>query len=194
MIDAVIKTELDGVFIINNKVYHDKRGCFIENYREDEFNSLIPNNIKFVQDNISKSHNKNVIRGLHYQLKYPQAKLVSVLNGAVLDVIVDIRKNSKTYGKYITIELCAFDGQSIFIPEGFAHGFRTLLDVDNIISYKTTNVYHPDDAYTIYWNDPFINIDWQFNNKENIIISESDNAAKCLCNIDQHYLPVVDNV
>jgi dTDP-4-dehydrorhamnose 3,5-epimerase len=196
MIKNITKTSLDGVLIVNNIVHNDSRGSFMENYREDEFNLMVYNCSNFVQDNVSLSHNRNVIRGLHYQLKYPQDKLVSVLNGAILDVVVDIRKDSPTFGKYISVILTAFDGKSIFIPKGYAHGFRTLYDGNNVVSYKTTEKYHSDDAYTIYWNDPNININWQFtyNEENNVRMSDSDKNAKCLNQIDTAYLPVVDMI
>ena len=196
MITSITKTKLDGVLIIQNKVYNDLRGCFLENYREDTFNSEVCNCNRFVQDNISLSNGKNVIRGLHYQLKHPQAKLVSVLDGCILDVVVDIRKDSPTFKQYVYIILEAFDGKAVFIPEGFAHGFKTLNDGHNIVNYKTTDIYYANDAYSIAWNDQAINIDWSFKidvQCEDIYkivnISEKDKNAPSLKNIDINLLP-----
>jgi dTDP-4-dehydrorhamnose 3,5-epimerase len=197
MIDYTFNTSLEGVLIIKNKVYGDNRGCFLENYHKDAFESVINCGSTFIQDNTSLSKGKNVIRGLHYQLQYPQAKLVSVLGGSILDVIVDIRKDSPTFKQYISIVLKAFDGQAIYIPKGYAHGFRTLTDGYNIVCYKITAEYHPNDAYSINWNDSDINIDWLFNNKDeqNLIeISEKDKNAPYLKDIDSKYLPSLNTL
>ena len=201
MITGITKTELPGVLVIQNKVFGDPRGFFLENYREDTFNSEVRGDTKFVQDNISLSNGRNVIRGLHYQLKYPQGKLVSVLGGSILDVVVDITKDSPTYGKHVEILLEEFLGQSIFVPPGYAHGFRTLDEGRNIVCYKTTEVYHPEDAYTIQWNDKALGIDWLFAYDEihqgsdisNIVKqSDQDKNAPCLNVIDRKYLPTLD--
>ena len=129
---------------------------------------------------------------------YPQAKLVSVLNGLILDVIVDIRKDSPTFGEHVSVILEAFDGKTVFIPEGYAHGFKTLSDGNNVVSYKTTNIYYPNDAYIIAWNDLDIGIDWLFTIEELqqctkdfdinkiIKISDQDKNARRLNEIDKN--------
>jgi len=201
MITGITKTKLAGVLIIQNKIHGDLRGCFLENYREDAFNYSVSDNTKFVQDNISLSRGKNVIRGLHYQLGHPQDKLVTVLAGLILDVVVDITKDSPTFGQHISVILQAFDGQSIFVPRGYAHGFKTMDKGNNIVCYKTTNIYHPEDAYTIQWNDEKLGIDWLFTTDEiaqnpdiNTLVkmSNQDRNAPCLNVIDKNYLPTLN--
>lgn len=166
-----IKTELDGVYIIESSVYKDDRGFFTESYVAGDFKEIeIP--YEYVQDNLSFSK-KGVLRGMHYQLKpYPQDKYVFVVKGKILDVVVDIRKNSSTYKKYIKIELSNSTGKSLFVPQGYAHGFLALEDTH--LYYKVTNPFFKDLDRSIRWNDPDIGIDWGI---ENPIISDKDKNA-----------------
>jgi len=168
----VENTHIDGLRIVKPRVFNDERGYFFEAYNEEKFkaNAL---NTKFVQDNVSKS-SKGVLRGLHFQNPpFAQGKLVSVLRGAVLDVAVDIRKNSPTYGQYYKIELSETNKLQFYIPEGFAHGFLTLED-NTIFSYKCTNIYNKDSEESLFWNDSNLGIDWGINNP---LVSDKDQLA-----------------
>ncbi len=172
-----IKTELDGVIIVEPRVFEDARGYFFESYNEAEF---IKNGIqnKFVQDNQSKS-SYGVVRGLHCQLgEFAQAKLVRVLQGRVLDVAVDIRKNSPTFGKYVAVELSDENKRQLFIPRGFLHGFSVLSETA-VFAYKCDNLYAPHAEFGIRFDDPDIGIDWQVPT-DKIITSAKDNIAKGL--------------
>lgn len=163
------KTSIEGVYVITPKVYGDKRGYFFESYNKKDFlNAGI--NIDFVQDNESKSH-RGVLRGLHFQKKYPQSKLVRVVKGEVFDVAVDLRKNSKTFGKYESVILSEENQKQFLIPKGFAHGFLVLSDEAKFV-YKCDDFYHPEDEGGIIYNDPDININWPF--LDNIELSEKD--------------------
>lgn len=169
----IIETELSGLLIIQPNVFKDARGYFYESYNKKLFHQ---HGIKdeFVQDNQSLSQ-KNVVRGLHFQHPpFAQAKLVRVIKGAVLDVVVDIRKNSPTYGKSFCIELTEDNFLMLYIPVGFAHGFATLED-NTIFSYKCSNFYNKASEDTILWNDPTLNIDWKI---QNPLLSEKDKAGK----------------
>ncbi len=169
----IIETELKGLLIIEPVVFKDERGYFYESYNKKLFHEY---DIKdeFIQDNQSLSQ-KNVIRGLHFQHPpYAQAKLVRVIKGSVLDVVVDIRKNSPTYGKTFSIELTEENFLMLYIPIGFAHGFATLQD-NTIFAYKCSNSYNKLSEDTILWNDPTLNINWQV---ENPILSEKDKKGK----------------
>ena len=172
-----IKTELDGVVIVEPRVFEDERGYFFESYNEAEFiKNGIPN--KFVQDNQSKS-SYGVVRGLHCQLgEFAQAKLVRVLHGRVLDVAVDIRKNSPTFGKYVAVELSDENKRQLFIPRGFLHGFSVLSDTA-VFAYKCDNLYAPHAEFGIRFDDPDIGIDWKIP-ADKIITSAKDNIAKAV--------------
>lgn len=172
-----IKTELDGVVIVEPRVFEDERGYFFESYNEAEFiKNGIPN--KFVQDNQSKS-SYGVVRGLHCQLgEFAQAKLVRVLHGRVLDVAVDIRKNSPTFGKYVAVELSDENKRQLFIPRGFLHGFSVLSDTA-VFAYKCDNLYAPHAEFGIRFDDSDIGIDWKIP-ADKIITSAKDNIAKGL--------------
>ncbi len=168
----VLKTNIEGLLLIEQKVFSDERGYFLEAYNKRTFekNGLLMN---FVQDNVSKS-SKHVLRGLHFQNPpFAQGKLVSVLQGAVLDVAVDIRKNSATYGKHFSVELTESNGKSLWIPEGFAHGFLSLQD-ETIFSYKCTNYYSKESEGSILFNDKHLNINWGVSDP---IISDKDKKA-----------------
>ena len=164
-----IKTEIEGVYILEPKIFGDNRGYFFESYNENEFkaNGL---NYKFVQDNESKSK-KGVLRGLHFQKTFPQAKLVRVLDGEVFDVAVDLRKDSKTYGKWVGVILSSENKRQFMIPRGFAHGFIVLSE-SATFTYKCDEFYHPEDEDGIMYNDPDVGVKWPFDGE--IILSEKD--------------------
>lgn len=166
-----IKTEIDGVIIVETKVFGDNRGYFMETYEERKF-AEGGITAKFVQDNQSKS-TKGVLRGLHFQKTHPQAKLVRVIKGEVYDVAVDLRKDSQTYGKYVGAILSEENKKQFFIPRGFAHGFLVLSD-EAEFCYKCDDFYHPEDEGGLMWNDPEIGIDWPFDGIENLNLSEKD--------------------
>lgn len=172
-----IKTEIDGVVIVEPRVFEDARGYFFESYNEAEF---VANGIanKFVQDNQSKS-SYGVVRGLHCQLgEHAQAKLVRVLQGKVLDVAVDIRPESPTFGKHVAVELSAENKRQLFIPRGFLHGFSVLSE-EAVFAYKCDNLYCKDAEFGIRFDDPEIGIDWKVP-ADKIITSEKDRIAKGL--------------
>lgn len=165
------KTSLEGVFIIQPKVFGDDRGFFMESYNAERY-AEAGIDASFVQDNVSQSK-RGVLRGLHFQTgEYAQGKLVQVIRGRVWDVAVDIRKDSATYGKWFGVELSADSLAQFWIPAGLAHGFVTLED-DTIFSYKCTAPYAPDHEGGIIWNDPTLKIDWPIDPRE-IIVSEKD--------------------
>lgn len=169
---TVTETKLPGCFIIEPKVFVDSRGYFFESFNQNRFNELIGNNVNFVQDNESQS-SRGVLRGLHYQIgEFSQAKLVRVMEGRVLDVVVDLRENSKTFGKQLSIELSDTNKKQLFIPKGFAHGFVVLSDIA-IFSYKCDNYYNKLAEGGIIYNDKFLNIDWKLKESE-FIISDKD--------------------
>ena len=172
-----IKTEIDGVVIVEPRVFEDARGYFFESYNEAEF---VANGIanKFVQDNQSKS-SYGVVRGLHCQLgEHAQAKLVRVLQGKVLDVAVDIRPESPTFGKHVAVELSDENKRQLFIPRGFLHGFSVLSE-EAVFAYKCDNLYCKDAEFGIRFDDPEIGIDWKVP-ADKIITSEKDRIAKGL--------------
>lgn len=154
-----IQTDIPDLLIIEPKVFGDDRGFFYESFNRRRFAELIGRDTDFVQDNHSRSA-KGVLRGLHYQIQHPQAKLVRVVQGAVLDVSLDIRKSSPTFGKHVAVELSAENKRMVWIPEGFAHGFVVLSDVAEFL-YKTTDYWYPEHERSILWNDPALAIDWQ---------------------------------
>lgn len=168
----VVKTEIPGVLIIEPKVFGDDRGYFMESFNAREFTEKTGIDITFVQDNESKSR-FGVLRGLHFQLPpYTQSKLVRVVRGKVLDVAVDIRKGSPTYGKYVTCEMTEENKRQFFVPKGFAHGFCVLSE-EAIFQYKCDDFYHPEAEGAIAWNDPDISIKWPVE-AEKVILSEKD--------------------
>ena len=165
-------TPIKDLLIINPSVYNDERGYFLESYNEKTFQNGIGNQVQFVQDNQSFS-SKGVLRGLHYQTgEHAQAKLVRVLQGEVLDVAVDVRPNSKTYGEHFSILLSAENQKQFFIPRGFAHGFL-VLSATATFFYKCDNFYNKESEGGLIYNDPSLNIDWKFP-KEELIISDKD--------------------
>lgn len=162
---------IEGLCVIEPAVHGDSRGYFMETYNQNDMheNGL---NMVFVQDNQSMS-TKGVLRGLHYQKKYPQGKLVRVIKGSVFDVAVDLRKDSKTFGKWFGIELTEDNKKQFYIPEGFAHGFLVLSDVAEFC-YKVTDFYHPGDEGGLMWNDPTIGIEWPLDGIDEIKLSDKD--------------------
>lgn len=167
----IIETEIQGVFIIEPKVFGDSRGYFFESFSKKEFESRI-GPVEFVQDNESKS-GYGVVRGLHFQKPpHAQAKLVRVVKGKVLDVAVDLRKDSPTYGKHVTVELSEDNHRQVFIPKGFAHGFSVLSE-EAVFQYKCDDYYAPETEGAVAWNDPELNIDWRVP-ADMMILSEKD--------------------
>ena len=168
----IIETKIEGVYLIKPKIFKDERGYFFESFNQKKINKKT--NVSFVQDNQSLS-SKNILRGLHFQKPpFAQDKLVSVIKGSVLDVVVDIRVNSKTYGKYIIEELNEENHHQLFIPTGMAHGFLSL-EEHTIFSYKCSNFYNRESEGALKWNDPDLNIKWPISNP---ILSEKDENAK----------------
>lgn len=170
-----IETDILGVYIIESEIYKDNRGYFQESYHYENFKKAGLEMI-FVQDNESKSK-KGVLRGLHFQTKYSQGKLIRVLEGEVFDVAVDIRKESRTFGKWTSAILSSENKRMFYIPEGFAHGFLVLSD-DAIIAYKCTQVYNKEYEDGIIWNDKGLNINWPLNLVDEVILSDKDMKLK----------------
>ncbi len=178
----VIKTEIEDVLIIEPRVFSDSRGFFFESYNKARYQADVINK-EFVQDNISVSK-KNVLRGLHYQLEQPQGKLVSVLEGEVFDVAVDIRKGSPTFGQWAGVILSAENRRQLYVPEGFAHGF-CVMSSTAIFSYKCTAGYRPDDEHTLLYSDPSIGVNWPC---ESPSLSDKDKEGLSLVDLE-FYLP-----
>ena len=177
----VKNTLLDGVKIITPTIFEDERGYFFESYKAPIFkNNDLP--INFVQDNEVKS-TKGVLRGFHYQFNRPQGKLVRVISGSILDVAVDIRKGSPTFGQSEIVHLTAENNKMLYIPEGFAHGYL-VTSSESIVIYKCTDIYDPNDQYGIIWNDETIGVDWTYDSP---ILSEKDLMLPALN--DQQFLP-----
>lgn len=154
----VIQTAIPDVLIIEPVVYGDERGFFFESFNKKKFAELVGRDMDFVQDNHSRSV-KNVLRGLHYQIQHPQGKLVRAVKGSVLDVAVDIRRSSPTFGKHVAAELSAENKRMMWIPEGFAHGFVVLSEFAEFL-YKTTDYWYPEHERCIRWDDQELGIDW----------------------------------
>ena len=171
------ETEIEGVYIIEPIVFGDNRGYFMETYNYNEFKEAGLDMV-FVQDNQSKSK-KGVLRGLHFQKTHSQGKLVRVIEGEVFDVAVDLRKDSKTYGKWVGVILSKDNKKQFYIPEGFAHGFLVLSD-EAEFTYKCTDFYHPEDEGGIAWNDPDIGVKWPMEGIEKVILSDKDKNNKKL--------------
>jgi dTDP-4-dehydrorhamnose 3,5-epimerase len=173
------ETDLKGVYIIEPKVYGDNRGYFMETYNANDFKEAGLNMV-FVQDNQSKSK-KGVLRGLHFQIKYPQGKLVRVLSGSVFDVCVDIRKGSPTFGKWHGVILTGENKKQFYVPAGCAHGFLVLSD-EAEFAYKCTDFYHPEDEGGIIWNDPAIGIEWPLEGIGEVLLSDKDKKLPGIVN------------
>jgi len=164
---------IPDILLLEPRVHGDARGFFYESFNEARFKKLIGHEVSFVQDNHSRS-GKGVLRGLHYQVKQPQGKLVRVVQGEIFDVAVDIRKSSPTFGKWVGATLSAENKTQLWIPEGFAHGFVVLSDTAEVL-YKTTGYYAPEHERTILWNDAALAIDWQ--GVREPILSDKDKAG-----------------
>jgi dTDP-4-dehydrorhamnose 3,5-epimerase len=179
----IVKTEIPGVIILEPKVFQDDRGFFMETYQKQKY-AEAGITTTFVQDNYSFSQ-KNTLRGLHYQYPHAQAKLVQVLQGSVLDIAVDIRRGSPTFGKWISIELTENNNKQFFIPAGFAHGFVVLSETATF-TYKCSDFYSPADEKGILFSDSELDIDWP---QEKFILSEKDREYPCLRLIPPEHLP-----
>ncbi|QDT43548.1 dTDP-4-dehydrorhamnose 3,5-epimerase [Gimesia alba] len=169
------QTDFPGLCVITSQVFSDKRGFFKETYQQQRYQEAGINET-FVQDNFSHSSG-GILRGLHYQIKRPQAKLVFVIQGEILDVCVDLRKNSPTFGKSFQIKLTAENHQQLFVPAGFAHGFYVLSPQADFM-YKCSDYYFPEYERTLLWNDPALEIDWPLNGEP--ILSEKDQMGRPL--------------
>lgn len=168
-----IKTEIPDVWVCEPKVFADARGYFMETWRAADFNEHIGHEVNFVQDNQSMS-SRGVLRGLHFQKgEFSQAKLVRVLQGTVVDVAVDLRQASPTFGKYVMVELSAENKRQLFIPRGFAHGFQVISDTA-VFTYKVDNIYAPQAECSIRYDDPKIGIAWPITNPQELLLSEKD--------------------
>ena len=168
----IISTEIPDVLIIEPQIFSDDRGLFFESFNLKKFTEKTSINVNFVQDNHSYSK-KHVLRGLHYQITQPQAKLVRAVVGNIFDVAVDIRKNSPTFGKWVGYEISAENKRQIWIPSGFAHGFVVISEAAEVL-YKTSYYYSPQGERTILWNDADLNIDWQMNTQPIISTKDAD--------------------
>ncbi|MBP3440231.1 MAG: dTDP-4-dehydrorhamnose 3,5-epimerase [Tidjanibacter sp.] len=174
----VLRTDIEGVLIIEPTIHGDSRGYFMESFSQRDFAAQTGVEVRFVQDNESRSR-RGVLRGLHFQREpHAQAKLVRVVSGRVLDVAVDIRPESPTFGKYVAVELSGTNHRQLFIPKGFAHGYVVLED-DTVFQYKCDEYYHPESEGGIAWNDPQIGIEWPLAESE-IILSEKDSNRPTL--------------
>lgn len=175
------KTDISDVVLLEPRVFEDERGYFFESFSQREFDEKV-RCVTFVQDNQSKSL-YGVVRGLHFQKPpYTQSKLVRCIKGAVLDIAVDIRKGSPTFGKYVAVELTEENRRQLFIPRGFAHGFAVLSD-EAVFQYKCDNYYNKESEGSIAWNDPVLNIDWRIP-EDRIILSEKDRHSKNIADAD----------
>jgi dTDP-4-dehydrorhamnose 3,5-epimerase len=166
----VIPTAIHDVLIIEPKVFGDDRGFFFESFNHRQFAELVGRDVNFVQDNHSRSA-KNVLRGLHYQIQQPQGKLVRVVQGAVFDVALDIRKSSATFGQHVALELSAENKRMLWIPEGFAHGFMVISEIAEFL-YKTTDYYAPEYERSIVWNDPALAIQWPIQDEPTLSVKD----------------------
>ena len=171
----VTESGIKGVFIIEPDVYKDDRGFFMETFHIERYRKLLGINLDFVQDNISRS-SKNVLRGMHFQKNYPQGKIVKASRGEILDVVVDLRKDSPTYGTWESFRLSEKNKLQVWIPPGFAHGFLVMSDSADF-EYKCTEYYHPEDELCLMWNDPEVAIDWTINDP---ILTEKDKKGLSL--------------
>jgi dTDP-4-dehydrorhamnose 3,5-epimerase len=172
----VIETTINGVLILEPKVFGDERGFFMESWNQLVFDAAIGRRVGFVQDNHSRSA-KGVLRGLHYQLQNPQAKLVRVTQGTVLDVVVDLRNSSPSFGKSISVELSEQNKRQLWIPEGLAHGFVVLSDSADFL-YKATDYYHPASERCLLWKDPALGIDWPVPPAGGFVVSAKDQQSE----------------
>ena len=178
----LIETAIPDVKILKPRVFGDERGFFMESYNRKTFYELVGDDIEFVQDNHSRS-SKNVLRGLHYQIKQPQGKLVRVMSGEVFDLAVDLRRSSPYFGQVVSTVLTAKNHEQMWIPPGFAHGFLVLSDEAEFL-YKTTDYYAPEYERTLLWSDPELGIDWPL--KETPLLSDKDKQGLTLSNAETY--------
>ena len=177
----ILKTEIEGVVVIEPQVFGDNRGYFFESYHFERYAKEIGLEHPFIQDNESRSR-YGVVRGLHFQKPpYAQGKLIRVVSGEVLDVTVDLRRESKTFGKYVSFKLSGENHRQLYLPRGMAHGFAVLSD-DVIFQYKCDNYYHPESEGSIAWNDPTVGVDWMVP-LDKVILSEKDSHSPLLSEI-----------
>ncbi len=185
---TTIETDLPGLLLFEPRVFEDGRGAFMECYHADRYRAH-GLDVEFVQDNLSRSK-RGVLRGLHFQKRYPQGKLIWVVRGTVYDVAVDLRPGSPTFGQHAAVELSEANGRQLYVPPGFAHGFCALSDRADVF-YKCTDVYHPDDEGGLRWNDPALGIDWPIAEP---ILSERDRQHPTLAELGPDDLPQVEGV
>ena len=178
-------TAIPGVLLFTPKIFGDARGFFLQTYQAREYAAAGLDRV-FVQDNLSRS-SRNTVRGLHYQLKHPQGKLVSVLRGAVLDIAIDIRRGSPTFGRHVAVELSEDNHRQFYIPEGFAHGFRVLSDTADFF-YKCTDFFTPGDEYGVSWCDPDLALPW--GDAGTPLVSPKDQKMPRLADVPPEHLPV----
>jgi dTDP-4-dehydrorhamnose 3,5-epimerase len=176
------KTVIEGVFLLRPRIFHDTRGYFLETFRTDRYREVIPH--EFVQDNMSYSQH-GTLRGLHYQIIQPQAKLVQVVRGKIFDVVVDIRKSSPTFGKHLSVYLSDEAMEQLYVPVGFAHGFCVLSD-EACVTYKCSDFYCPQGERGVLWSDPDLNIEWPI---QAPVLSPKDCLYPTLKNIPDKDLP-----
>ena len=183
----VIKTDIEGVLILEPKVFYDARGYFFDSFNERDFNPLV-GNVNFIQDNESRSQ-YGVLRGLHFQKgEHSQAKLVRVVRGTVYDVAVDLRKSSPTFGKYVGVELSEENHRQFFIPRGFAHGFAVMSEIA-VFQYKCDNYYNKESEGAVNYNDPEIGIYWdKISDITEYIVSEKDSKNKTLSELETPFI------
>ena len=183
IINQIKKSKIPEIKIITPQIHEDDRGYFFESYNANNFKKLgLPT--KFLQDNQAFSK-KNTLRGLHYQLKYPQGKLVRVIKGEIFDIAVDIRRGSPTFGKYEGVHLSDKNNKIMYIPEGFAHGYAVLSE-SAIFQYKCTELYRPEDEFGVLWNDKDLNINWPITNPN---LSQKDQNLPTMQSIDKNHFP-----
>lgn len=178
----IVPTALPGVMVLEPRVFRDERGSFRETWHTDSYAAVTP--LPFVQDNVSVSR-RGVVRGLHLQQPHAQGKLVGVLAGAGFDVAVDVRRGSPTFGCWVAEELSEENGRQLWIPPGFAHGFQSLAD-GTILSYKCTDMYHPECERTVLWSDPALGIRWPVSGA---VVAPKDATAPALAGIPAEHLP-----
>ncbi|MGM0632208.1 MAG: dTDP-4-dehydrorhamnose 3,5-epimerase [Pseudomonadota bacterium] len=174
----VTSTDIPDVLLLTPDVHGDERGFFMETWRQSLFDELVPGT-RFVQDNHSRS-GQGILRGLHYQLEQPQGKLVRVVSGEIYDVAVDLRADSKTFGKVVGVHLSADNKRQLWVPPGFAHGFYVISEMAEMV-YKCSEYYAPDDEYTLLWNDPELGIEWPLvDGAGEPVLSEKDRQGRSL--------------
>ena len=179
----ITRTNINGAFVIEPEIFSDSRGFFFEAYNKKKLNKICNLDLNFVQENQSSS-SRDVLRGLHYQIKKPQGKLVRVVAGDVLDVMVDLRKSSETFGKHFSVRLSSENKKQVWIPPGLAHGFLTK-SKNAIFIYQTTDYYFPEYEKTILWNDSFLNINWGLDGTQPLV-STKDNKGKFFIEADYY--------